>query len=70
MKKIALAALSTVAFFSGSAHAQGYNNWWWWDPPPHTVSAPEMSAGFATFAAALIGFVGYMLLRRRHAESK
>ena len=70
MKKIALTALAAAAFFPSSAHAEGFFDFPWWDFHPHTVSAPEMPAGLATFAAALIGFAGYMLLRRRYAESK
>lgn len=71
MKKIAVTALLAAAFLPGSAHAQGFvgGTWRWWHSPP-TVSAPEMPAGFATVAAALIGLAGYILLRRSHAESK
>lgn len=70
MKKIAVTALLAVAFLPGSAHASGFFDFPWWGYHPPTVSAPEMPAGLATFAAALIGLAGYMLLRRRYAESK
>jgi hypothetical protein len=71
MKKITLTALTALAFLPSTAHAHGFFDfpWWDWDYHPRTVSAPEMPAGFAILAAAMIGFAGYMLLRRR-AESK
>jgi hypothetical protein len=73
MKKIALTALAAAALIPSSAHASGFFDFPWWEwseHHPRTVSAPEMPAGLATFAAALIGFAGYMLLRRLYAESK
>ena len=70
MKKIVMMALAAAAFLPASAHAGGIFDFPWWEHHPHTVSAPEIPAGLATLAAALIGFAGYMILRRRYAEPK
>ncbi len=55
--------------FPWAAQASDFGDWWnQWGGHPR-VSAPEMPVD-GMFAAALFGFAGYLVLRRRYAQAK
>lgn len=68
-KKIAATAMFAFLMFPWAAQASDFGDWWNQFGDHHRVTAPEMPI-YGMFAAALFGFAGYLVLRRRYAQAK
>jgi hypothetical protein len=64
-KKIVTTVTFALLMIPWAAQAQSFDGWGY----HHRVSAPEMPS-YGMLAAALCGFAGYLVLRRRYAQAK